>query len=139
MRATNNGRDFFFNHRHKIKNPINPNTYIGLTRFIEGVDNYDYYMPSIQVSSFEDIPEDMTTDSVPPCKYVLFRYIGNHPVEEISNPILSEIFDFINKTWTPKCNYNVFKSGCFYLEVINAELSSENYCECDILYPLPWE
>jgi AraC family transcriptional regulator len=134
--AANVGMDFFFNHRHKIKNAINPNTYIGLTRFVDISANYDYYMPSIQVSNLDNIPEGMTGDTVPSRKYATFRYIGNHPVEEISYFTLSALFNYIDTTWKVNTNYDSYKEGGFYLEKINTEISSENYCECDLYYPL---
>ncbi|WBW97223.1 helix-turn-helix domain-containing protein [Oceanirhabdus sp. W0125-5] len=134
--ANNRGVDFFFNHRHKIKNAINPNTYIGLTRVINNESDYTYYMPSIQVSEFNDIPQNMYCDTIPASKYAVFQYVGNHPVEEISNLTMLTLFDYIFQTWIPKLNYDFSKEGGFHFEEINSEIASENYCEANLYFPI---
>lgn len=131
------GVDFFYNHRHRVKNAINPNTYIGLTRLTHPDADYSFYMPSIQVSSFDDIPEDMSIDTVPSHKYAVFHYIGNHSPEEISIFTMLPLYEYIFDNWMLQFNYDLYVEGSFYFEVINADVASENYCEADIYYPLP--
>lgn len=121
---------------YKIKNAVNPNVYIGLTRLVSNEADYSYYMPSTEVSSFEYIPEGMCCDTIPACKYAVFHYIGNHPSKEISVFTMEALYDYIFHTWVPKNNYNFMESGGFHFEEIDSDIGSENYCEAKIYFPL---
>jgi AraC family transcriptional regulator len=134
--ANNRGVEFFFNHSHKIKNAVNPNVYIGLTRLISNEADHSYYMPSLQVSSFDHLPDGMCCDTVPAGKYAVFHYIGNHPAKEISVFTMEALYDYIYQTWVPKNGYDFMEDGGFHFEEIDSETGSENYCEARIYFPL---
>ncbi len=133
--ANDRGVVFFFNNRHKIKNAINPNVYIGLTRIVSNDADYTYYMPSLQVNTFEDLPEGMCSDIIPTSKYIVFHYIGNHSPEEISVVTMEALYDYIFQTWVLESSYDFMLNGGFHFEEIDTSIASENYCEAKIYFP----
>jgi len=75
--ATVVGTDFFFNHRDEIKNPKNSNIYIGYSIRKNDDPEYNMYMPSLEVSHVDTLPEGMDALIIEPHHYAVFRYIGN--------------------------------------------------------------
>lgn len=134
--ANNRGVNFIFEHSHKIKNAINSDVYIGLTRLISNDADYTYYMPSLQVNNFDEVPEGMYYDTIPASKYIVFHYIGNHSPEEISLFKMESLYLYIFQTWISKYNYDSMMNGGFHFEEIDGSIASENYCEAKIYLPL---
>lgn len=128
------GKDFFYNHRHKIVNAINSEVYFGYTDWSRDDDGYIYYIPSIQVSEQIDIPEGMTKISIPAHKYVVFRFVGFFSPDDINGRHIGRLLVHLYSKW-------IFKSGfkfadTFRFEYIDASLSKDNYCELDIYQPI---
>ena len=134
--AGSRGVDFFENHRGKIKNPINPNVYIGLTKLVSNDAPYNYYLPSIEVVDFSYVPEKMDYDIIPSSKYAVFHYIGNHAPEELSLARMKELYNYIYQRWIPLLGYDFMKEGGFRFEEVDSDVCSNQYCEAKIHLPI---
>ena len=87
--------EFWENNRQKINNPINKNIYIGLTRWPD--EKRSIYLPSIQVTNIDEVPEGLTGDKLPPAEYFRFFYIGNHHPYNLNIRVLDEMWRAINQ------------------------------------------
>ncbi len=128
------GCDFFYNHRHKIKNAVNPNVYYGYTEWSGWPDGYIYYIPSLQVTDLSQVPEGMVGITVPANKYVVFRFIGFFRPDEIRGRNLGRILVHMYRKWLNNSNFTL--ADTFRLEYIDTTLCKDNYCELDILQPI---
>lgn len=132
--ANQYGRDFFYNHRQEIVNPVNPQIYFGYTDWSDNDNGYIYYMPSIQVPDLTHIPEGMTGIAIPARKYVVFRFVGFFRPDEINGRQVGRLLVHMYSKW-------IFQSGfkfadTFRFEYIDADLSKDNYCELDVYQPI---
>jgi AraC family transcriptional regulator len=134
--ANSRGISFYFAESHKIKNASNSNVYIGLTKVVSNDADYTYYMPCLEVSNFEEIPEGMCCETIPASKYIVFRYIGTHSPEEISIHTMKDLYNYIFQTWVYKNKYDFMLNGGFRFEDIDGSIASESYCEAKIYFPL---
>jgi len=128
------GRDFFYNHRHKVPNSVNPDIYFGYTDWSDNNQGYIYYMPSIQVQSLDNIPPGMKGVAIPAHKYVVFRFVGFFRPDDINGRQVGRLLVHMYSKW-------IFKSGfkfadTFRFEYIDTALSRDNYCELDIYQPI---
>jgi AraC family transcriptional regulator len=128
------GCDFYYNHRHKIANPVNPDIYFGFTDWSGRPDGYIYYTPSLQVSDLVQVPEGMTGISIPANKYVVFRFIGFFRPDEIRGRNIGRILVHLYRKWIINSNFKL--ADTFRFEYIDTTLSKDNYCELDIYQPI---
>jgi AraC family transcriptional regulator len=132
--ANSYGRDFFYNNRRNVINPINPHVYIGYTDWSYGDNGYIYYMPSVQGRDLMHIPEGMKGISIPAHKYVVFRFVGFFRPDEINGRQVGRLLVHMYSRW-------IFQSGFkfadkFRFEYIDSALSKDDYCELDIYQPI---
>ncbi|WP_010246143.1 AraC family transcriptional regulator [Acetivibrio cellulolyticus] len=132
--ANTYGRDFFYNHKDRIQNSINPNIYFGYTDWSGNNDGYIYYMPSAQVSDLTCIPDGMTAISIPAHKYVVFRFVGFFSPAEIKGRQIGRLLVNLHKKWIYNSNFKF--ADTFRFEYIDISQSSDNYCELDIYQPI---
>lgn len=132
--ANRHGLDFFYNHRLRVINPVNKDTYIGFTTIPAESATYTLYQPSIQIDRSSIVPPDMQVKHVATHKYGVFTYMGPHRPEEISSKTLSEIWKFIFETWMPTIQFDLREN--FSFEYINYAKCNKHYCECDLYYPI---
>lgn len=132
--ANRAGQEFFFRERHRVPYPVNPDVYIGLTRVPEEYKGVTSYMPSLEVSRLEDIPEGMTADTVPAHKYAVFKYIGMHGPEQVSSATLSYLWQYVFRDWMPR--FDRGKADRLSFERIDSGIADEHYCEVELYYPL---
>jgi AraC family transcriptional regulator len=128
------GRDFFYNHKRKIINPVNTQHYFGYTDWGRNEDGYIYYMPSLQVADLTHIPEGMNGVMIPAHKYVMFRFVGFVHPDDINGRQVGRLLVHMYSKW-------IFKSGftfadTFRFEYIDNTLAKDNYCELDIYQPI---
>ena len=128
------GKDFFYNYRHLIKHPCNTDNYIAVIQYIEGRDDYTFYIPALEVSKIENIPKGMISLNIPTQTYAVFTYIGFHHPELINIKSLSTLQQYIFCKWLPHSGYSL--SNTFHLESINYKISREDYCEIEIFIPI---
>ncbi|MHA6529646.1 GyrI-like domain-containing protein [Paenibacillus sp. BAC0078] len=128
------GVDFFYHSRPRIINPVNKDTYIGLTTVPDPFQGYTWYQPSVQVNQSSIVPPDMTVKQIAPHKYGVFTYMGPHRPEEISSRTLSAIWEIIFETWMPTVQFEL--EDKFSFELINYAKCNKHYCECNLYYPI---
>ena len=126
------GRDFFYHHKNKIKNAINTQEYFGFTDWSS--DGFIYYIPSIQVSDLNNIPEGMTSISIPTHKYVVFRLVGFFSPNELNNRHLGRLLVQLYRKWIFNSGYEF--ADTFRFEYIDNSMSKDNYCELYVFQPI---
>jgi AraC family transcriptional regulator len=126
------GKDFFYNHKHKISNIVNPQEYFGFTDWSS--DGFIYYIPSIQVSDLNYIPKGMTSVSIPAHKYVVFRFVGFFRPDNLNARHLGRLLVQLYRKWIFKSGYEF--ADTFRFEYINNSMSKDNYCELYIFQPI---
>lgn len=130
--ANKYGRDFFYNHKYKISNIINPQEYFGFTDW--GSDGFIYYIPSVQVSNFNFVPEGMTTISIPAHKYVVFRFVGFFCPDDLNARHLGRLLVQLYRKWIFNSGYEF--ADTFRFEYIDNSRSKDNYCELYVFQPI---
>ena len=130
--ANSYGRDFFYNHKHKINNLINPHEYFGFTDW--GSDDFIYYIPSVQVSDINTIPEGMISISIPAHKYVVFRFVGFFRPDDLNGRHLGRLLVQLYRKWIFKSGYKF--AATFRFEYIDNSRSKDNYCELYVYQPI---
>lgn len=126
------GREFFYNHKDKITNMINPNVYFGYTDW--GSDGFIYYMPSVQVSDLTKVPEDMTGITIQTHKYVVFRFIGFFSPNDINGRHVGRLLVQLYSKWIFKSGYKF--ADTFRFEYIDNSMAKDNYCELYVYQPI---
>lgn len=132
--ASAHGIDFFYSDREKILNPITPQVYFGYTDWSGDNDGYIYYVPSVQVSDLDKIPEGMTGITVPAHKYVVFRFIGFFRPDDIKGRQVGRLLVHMYRKWISSSGF--ISADTFRFEYIDTSLSQDNYCELDIYQPI---
>ncbi|OOM77363.1 helix-turn-helix domain-containing protein [Clostridium sp. BL-8] len=126
------GRDFFYNHKDKIQNIINPEEYFGFTDWSS--DGFIYYVPSAQVSDLNSVPEGMTSISIPAHKYVVFRFVGFFCPDNLNARHLGRLLVQLYRKWIFKSGYKF--ADTFRFEYIDNSRSKDNYCELYVFQPI---
>lgn len=132
--ANREGTEFFFRERHRIPHAVNPGVYFGLTRLPDEEKGGSYYMPSLEVSRLEVLPEGMVADRVPAHKYAVFKYIGLHGPELVSSATLCSLWSYIFRVWMPRIEKQNPDRMSF--ERIDTAVADAHYCEVELYYPL---
>jgi len=90
------GRDFWLNDRDKIPNTHGPAVYIGLTMFPKEKTDYMFYIPSVRVSNYSEVPDGLEGNTIPSCLCARFRYVGEHRPEDINRDISKGMVDAVS-------------------------------------------
>lgn len=130
--ANSYGKDFFYNHKNKIHNIINPNVYYGYTDWSS--NGFIYYIPSSEVSNLNEIPEGMSGISIPAHKYVVFRFVGFFRPDELNGRHLGRLLVQLYRKWILKSGYKF--ADTFRFEFIDNSMSKDNYCELYVFQPI---
>ncbi|VBB06737.1 Hypothetical protein LUCI_1973 [Lucifera butyrica] len=128
------GRDFFYNHKQRIPNPVDSRVYFGYTDWSDNENGCIYYMPSIQVQDLNHIPAGMEGISIPAHKYVVFRFVGFFRPDDINGRQVGRLLVHMYSKWIFKSGYKF--ADTFRFEYIDTQLSKDNYCELDIYQPI---
>lgn len=126
--------DFYYNHRKKIKNKKYEYEYIGLTFQIDEKREWSYYITGTEVKNLTEVPEKMVGIKIPPHRYIVFKYVGMHPPEEVSSKTLKQMWEYIYGTWMSNVEYK--KCREMHFERMCVDKIDKNYCEVNIYYPL---
>jgi len=122
--------------KHSIHHKIHDHVYIGFTRYESWEEeSYSYYFPSVQVSSFDNLPPGMETNVIPGGKYAVFTYVGSFHPRHLTILHLEQISDYIMK-YVQLHKPNFYQSQPFHFEYIDESLATEHYCEVDIYFPI---
>lgn len=118
--------------RAAIPNTVRPEVYWALGRHLEppGADYEDIiYMPSVQVERLAGVPQGMEGFTVPAGLYVYFRYIGAHPMEEITMVTAEKTYAVIERFIRSQTRYRL-QSGLFF-ERIDPKRYDGLFCQMD--------
>ncbi|MDP9701592.1 AraC family transcriptional regulator [Paenibacillus intestini] len=125
------GNLFYEKYFHLIPNVLHDNVYIGLTNEIE--EHYSTYQPSVEVTSLEEIPEELNGIEVPANQYAVFKFVCDFHPSLINIDHLDSVWTFIDEYWQSHSGYS--KSDAYYFERIDGSLAQEHYGELDIYIP----
>ncbi|RUT40217.1 helix-turn-helix domain-containing protein [Paenibacillus anaericanus] len=129
-------KQFWWNKRHKVPNPVEPNIYYGLTRTDDPSLSWTYYLPSMRVKNLNDIPDGFTGDTVPASLCVGFRYIGNHHYQEIDELRAKALYHAIDRLAEEhKGKYELLDSE-FFFEKIDTDAYDGEYCQMEWFAPI---
>lgn len=128
------GRDFFYNHKSKIVNAINPQIYFGYTDWSGNDNGFIYYTPAVQVSDSTNLPEGMTYISIPAHKYVVFRFVGFFRPDDINGRHVGRLLVQLYSKWIFRSGYKF--ADTFRFEYIDTSISKNSYCELYVYQPI---
>ena len=132
--------DFFYGHSHEIKDPLDPQIYIGYSYVPEGflkkeIKERDvFYMPSLMINQQSIVPKAMKKITIESRKYAIFKYIGYHAISQLERKMLVDIWDYIHQSWTP--SVSVEKDDVFAFERLDERILTNDYCEILIYVPV---
>jgi len=132
--ANRTGNEFFYHVKDKIPNALHPDTYIGLTRWVEGDADSNSYLPSVEVSAATQVPVGMSGERVGTHKYAVFQYIGDIHPNQLTYQHLSMIWSYINEEWLPNSGY--VRADSFFFESIDVSVANDHYCEVNLYVPI---
>jgi AraC family transcriptional regulator len=128
------GNEFFYTHRSKIRNKINPNVYYGYVEYSDNMQLSSHYTTAVEVSGLEAIHQEMTGHCVPARKYAVFKYIGLHHPRNTTIASLSGIYEYAFRDWLQHAGY--WMSDPFHFERIDVDVAREDYCEVELYIPV---
>lgn len=135
-KAPEAAKQFWWNDRHKVPDPVEPNIYYGLTRTLDPSLSWTYYLPSMRVRNLSDIPHGLLGDTVPASLCVGFRYIGNHHYEEIDQLRAEALYNAIDRLAEEnKGRYELLDSELFF-EKIDTDAYDGQYCQMEWFAPI---
>lgn len=134
--ANSVANDFILNDKESINHKFDSHVYIGFTKYESWEEeSYSYYFPSVQVSSFSDIPSGLEVNSIPGSKYAVFTYVGSIHPRYLTIRHLEQIYNYIqNYVHVQKPSF--YQSEPFHFEYINENVATDHYCEVDIYFPI---
>ncbi|WP_164880408.1 AraC family transcriptional regulator [Clostridium manihotivorum] len=124
--------DFFGSLQWKVKNKVTTSDCIAA--YLRNDDNSLTDLACIEVSSFEDVPENMVCRIIPSQKYAMFKFEADKSAEYITPFDLSILTDYIYGVWLPDSNYALAEAAS--LEIWLPTDNSLNHCEANIYIPI---
>lgn len=120
--------------RATIPNRINDHIFYGIITYGENSIVANYYMPGVEISHEQSLPDPLICRTIPTQTYAVFRYIGFHAPEQLSMQNLGALYDLIDKIWYPCTSHE--QAAPYHFERINLHNCSPTYCETDIYIPI---
>jgi AraC family transcriptional regulator len=131
MKANKAAVSFINSERGKVASRINEHVYYGFT-FPPSGNGY-IYMPCVEVSEAEGAP-GFEIRVFPPCLYAVFRYVGFHSPNVLSDYYIGDFYNYIQSEWLQKTKF--IRSRDYLIERIDASVCSSTYCEADVYVPV---
>jgi len=88
-------KQFMENERNLIDNAVDPNVFIGLSCNIKINEGQFDYLPSLQVSNLENIPNGLSGETFETSMCARFRYLGQHGYSGITGNIVTMMSDAV--------------------------------------------
>ncbi|MFC4323290.1 helix-turn-helix domain-containing protein [Litchfieldia salsa] len=130
-KAPEAAKQFWWNNRHKVPDPVEPNIYYGLTNTLDPSLSWTYYLPSMRVKNLSDIPNGFSGCTVPASLCVGFLYIGNHHYEEIDALRAEALYNAIDRLVEEhKGRYELLDNE-FFFEKIDTDVYDGQYCQME--------
>ncbi len=126
--------DFYHHHMQRIPGVIDKDLYIGLVKYSEDSEVYNYYITGTEVHEESEVLEGIRYYTIHSHQYAVFKYIGFHSAFELDYEKILSIYQYITNKWfsdatlTPKYD--------FHFERVNLKDCDKNYCEMEIFYPI---
>lgn len=124
------GKNAYYNKLSKLPG-TQSNVYIGLCRRLE---NSVIYMPGVSVIKPYTVPEDMEGFSFPAEQCVLFRYVGEHPPDNINMISAFSTYMAVRRYFTGQNRYVMCKP--YHYERIDKNEYDGVFCRMDLLIPV---
>lgn len=120
----------------QFSNAIDPMVYYSVTSNLSGgVEVGIEYMPCMQVKDLSHIPKGYTGRTFPTMQCALFRYVGLHPVWELSMVTANEIYkaklDFFEK----QTRY-IEHERIRHFERVDTRIHKGGYCQLELMPPV---
>jgi len=130
------GKRFWENERKRIKDAVNPDVYIGLTRNINLKKKHSEYIPSVQVENLKNIPHGFVGDTFETSMCARFRYIGRHHYYDINKNTASMMYDAIRNYTQNKYVKYILLNDKIHFEMIDTRLYDGVYCQMEWYTPV---
>ncbi len=131
--CTANAKEWVNKYLPTVSNSINKDVYYGYVKYTEHSEYSDYYATCVEIKERANVREPMVQYTIPTHEYAVFRYIGFHSPYEITFKTLYELYNAID-LWIEKSSYR--QAAQFHFEKLDLSISSDDYCELDIYYPI---
>jgi len=128
-------KQFWENERKQIKETVNSNVYIGLTRNINWKKKYIEYTSSVQVKKLKSIPHGLCGCTFETSMCARFRYIGQHH-NDINGNVVSMMYNDINKFAHNEQAKNLLLRQRIHFEMVDTRFYDENYCQIEWYTPV---
>lgn len=132
MAANKAALSFWYKERAGLYGVLNSHMYYGFAFPAQGNDYY--YMPCAQVSSIEGLPSGFEGCVFPPHMYAVFRYIGFHSSDLLSDYYIGYVYKYIEEEWSQKTRYK--RNREYHFERMDTSVCSSTYCEADVYIPV---
>jgi AraC family transcriptional regulator len=129
-------KQFWETERRQIEGTVNPYVYFGLIRNINQKENFEEYIPSVQVENIKNIPQGFCGITFETSLYARFRYIGQHHYYDIDKNVSlmmdNAIINFAQNKYS-KYKLSVDK---IYFEMLDTRLYDGTYCQIEFYAPV---
>ncbi len=118
--------------RESIPHRINEQLYYGFT---DDINERSYcYMSCVETNELSQLPMPFESFVLPSHLYAVFRYVGFHSADCLSDYTLDEIYNYISVDWCAKTDYR--RDNDYMFERVDATVCKSTYCEMDIFLPV---
>lgn len=118
--------------RKNIPTRVNEHFYYGFT---DDMDDHSYsYISCVETKELYQLPLPFESFLLPSHHYAVFKYVGFHSTELLSDYTLDEIYNYITQVWCSKTDHR--RDGDYMFERVDATVCTSNYCEMDIFLPV---
>ena len=131
--CTTNAMEWINKYLPTVSNSINKDVYYGYVIYTEHPEYSNYYATCVEIKKRANVREPMVQYTIPTHEYAVFRYIGFHSPYEITFKTLCEVYGATD-LWIEKSSYR--QAAQFHFEKLDFSISSDDYCELDIYYPM---
>lgn len=131
--CTTNAMEWINKYLPTVSNSINKDVYYGYVMYTEHPEYSNYYATCVEIKERSNVREPMVQYTIPTYEYAVFRYIGFHSPYEITFKTLCEVYSATD-LWIEKSSYR--HTAQFHFEKVNFSISSDDYCELDIYFPI---
>lgn len=123
---------FSNNQRGLIPSRVNEHVYIGFG--FPGEDGSYTYMPCVEVTADDGLAQPFVYKTFPAHMYAVFRYVGFHSPDVLSDLYIGDIYRYIETEWTPKTTFR--RNNEYLFERMDTSICSSTYCEADVYIPV---
>jgi AraC family transcriptional regulator len=132
MAANKAALSFWHKERAKIPLRLKGHIYYGFAFPAQGSDYV--YMPCVEVKDIENLPSGFEGRIFPPHLYAVFRYIGFHSADLLSDYYIGYVYKYIEEEWSLKTQYQ--RNREYHFERMDTCICSSTYCEADVYIPV---